>query len=418
MRLLAPQRIRELLDLTEKAGFKRTDFTVEARESHVAKGEMVNAIYHVNSEYYFAFEFRILPRPRPGVLLNCVQFSPGSDRLVENSPPITDWNGHLVLFARWLGILKRELQHSLAGGQIDFTKEERVQIYYLVHDLLDIKRTWPIALEDPEAIMAELEEALKRQLSRLSIGDGSPDSVIKSFIMTAPYAEILTMFQVLPLVPLMVFERHRMPFNRHNLQSEFIRISEQMPGVINAFLELTASPARFSENGELQRESISIAVPQALLSLPGREILFRDVQIATHGGKIAAVIFIDLDGFKAVNDTLGHANGDKCLEKVAELLGIVAVGRGKVYRYGGDEFVLLFVNATTAEAAATGERIRSVIEAENVGGVVKVTTSIGVIGTDFLQTGTAQELVDAADKAAYVSKSDGKNRVTVGPPAS
>lgn len=81
----------------------------------------------------------------------------------------------------------------------------------------------------------------------------------------------------------------------------------------------------------------------------------------------AAVIFIDLDHFKTLNDTCGHPAGDKCLERIAEIIGAIALHRGRLYRYGGDEFAVVLPNTDDAEARATAERIRRTIDAENPG---------------------------------------------------
>ncbi|MPZ16017.1 MAG: diguanylate cyclase [Chloroflexi bacterium] len=65
-----------------------------------------------------------------------------------------------------------------------------------------------------------------------------------------------------------------------------------------------------------------------------------------------------MDGFKALNDSLGHAAGDECLELIGETVSTVTAGKAERFRYGGDEAVVVFPNATLAEAHATAERIR------------------------------------------------------------
>jgi diguanylate cyclase (GGDEF)-like protein len=337
------------------------------------------------------------------------------------TPWIQDWQTEVGFFVRWLEILKAEMEHQskeAAAAPLDVTTEERVHIYYVVHDYLQADQNWPCRIDDPDELMAELEEALKRQLSRISIGEDDPDGNIKAFILSAPYEDVLTLLQTLPLVPLLIADTHRPRSPLRDWDEFFVRLSQRIGPVINDVLEKTSSPARFTENGEFHREGLGTTSPLALLRLPTREVLFRDVTSVIRNGKTVSVVFLDLDGFKQVNDKLGHAAGDKCLERVAEILGSLAVNRGKVYRYGGDEFVLLLPNAISIEAAATAERLRTSIERAKVGGAVSVTASVGVIGSDAFEASTAEELVDAADKAAYASKHSGKNKVTVGPVAS
>jgi len=127
-------------------------------------------------------------------------------------------------------------------------------------------------------------------------------------------------------------------------------------------------------------------------------------------GVPVTLVFIDLDGFKAVNDSLGHQEGDKCLEVVVRAITSVVRGRGRVFRFGGDEFVALFNNATQAEGLLAAERIRAQIEQD--GSAYRVTASIGVAGTDAFGT-DIDSLIGAADKAMYASKQTGKNRVSV-----
>jgi diguanylate cyclase (GGDEF)-like protein len=417
MRLLAPQQIRELLQIAEDTGFKKEDFRLDERQSRLGRGKRVHVLAYMDTAYYFAFEYAFIPRPRPGVLLPCVEFSPGTDRLIKLSPPTLDWQAQVSQFHEWLGILKNEIMQASSGPvQIDFTEQQRIQIYYLVRDVLALDNgSWLDMLESPEETFGELEEALKRQLSRLSIGDGTPHDVIKSFLLTASYDDVLTLLQLLPLIPLLIARKYKPPRAGSDWGRGLEFLAETIPPAINSVLETTASPARYNESGEFHKDGFSITTPQELLKLPNREALFRDLRAQLRGPRPVAAVFIDLDGFKQVNDTLGHAEGNKCLERVAEILGAVVSARGKLYRYAGDEFAVVLPNTVDSEAAATGERLRSALEEGNVGGAARVTASIGIITSDRLKTQEAEEFVEAADKAMYASKHSGKNRVTLGP---
>jgi len=126
-----------------------------------------------------------------------------------------------------------------------------------------------------------------------------------------------------------------------------------------------------------------------------------------------AILCIDLDHFKQVNDTHGHAAGDSCLQRVVDAISTTIGRRGTLYRLGsGDEFGVLLPDFCTEEACATAERIRRAIERSNLTDVVAVTGSIGVSGTDVFAEVTAEDLLHAADLAMYSSKKNGKNRVT------
>lgn len=113
---------------------------------------------------------------------------------------------------------------------------------------------------------------------------------------------------------------------------------------------------------------------------------------------------VDLDGFKQVNDRLGHRRGDEVLAAVARVL--VAAAPDGAYRVGGDEFALL-VPGRLEEANTLAERVRHSVEALDLG----VTTSIGL--APLVPGSTPQPLWDAADAALYAAKHGGRNRVVL-----
>jgi diguanylate cyclase (GGDEF)-like protein len=129
-----------------------------------------------------------------------------------------------------------------------------------------------------------------------------------------------------------------------------------------------------------------------------------------------AILMIDIDHFKSLNDTAGHQHGDFCLERVAQILQhAVRAGVDTVARYGGEEFVAILPDADEQEAIAIGERVRSSIEAAALPGADGrvVTVSAGAVavrgspGTPI----TVEELVATADQALYKAKKSGRNRV-------
>jgi diguanylate cyclase (GGDEF)-like protein len=154
-----------------------------------------------------------------------------------------------------------------------------------------------------------------------------------------------------------------------------------------------------------------------LTGLPNRSLLeerLADPKFGTGGGR--TVIFLDLDGFKAVNDTMGHAAGDQLLITVATRLLAVAGTDNVAARLGGDEFVVLCPGVDRQVMADLGERIRKVVEAtiEITGRPCHVTSSIGIAVTD--QTG-GLDLIRAADMAMYAAKQAGGNRTVLFEPS-
>ncbi len=136
-----------------------------------------------------------------------------------------------------------------------------------------------------------------------------------------------------------------------------------------------------------------------------------------------SVIMFDIDFFKKFNDTYGHACGDYVLKKVAEIISDSIREGDLASRYGGEEFTVLLCNAGKDEAMLVAERIRKRIEQTTVfyeGHNMQITISggISVFNVETNPVRSAKILVDQADKALYVSKRTGRNRVTVFDPSS
>jgi diguanylate cyclase (GGDEF)-like protein len=150
-------------------------------------------------------------------------------------------------------------------------------------------------------------------------------------------------------------------------------------------------------------------------NLPNKEVLLSNLQTVFERPSVSAILVIDLDHFKSVNDTQGHSEGDACLDRVVSTIANVVGRKGKLYRWGGDEFAVVLPDFSTEEAQVTAERIRAAVEQAKPGGEIVVTTSIGICGTDCTDSTSAEEILDFADKAMYESKRLGKNRVTIWP---
>src|SRR5882672_3069380 len=111
--------------------------------------------------------------------------------------------------------------------------------------------------------------------------------------------------------------------------------------------------------------------------LPNKEELIRDTRTVLERHSVSTLLVIDLDNFKSVNDTKGHSEGDDCLDRVVKTIGNVIGRKGKIYRWGGDEFAIWLPDFSTEEAQVTAERIRCEVERAKPGGDIAVTASIG-----------------------------------------
>jgi diguanylate cyclase (GGDEF)-like protein len=135
-------------------------------------------------------------------------------------------------------------------------------------------------------------------------------------------------------------------------------------------------------------------------------------------GDSLALVLVDLDDFKSINDKLGHQAGDAVLRRVAVILDSGARQGDLAARYGGEEFALLAPETDLAGATKLAERLRADLEAATIelpdGGELGVTASFGVAVKGELER--AEQLVAAADEALYEAKRNGKNQVVAGDP--
>ena len=158
-------------------------------------------------------------------------------------------------------------------------------------------------------------------------------------------------------------------------------------------------------------EQASEARIDALTGLANRraleEILAAEISRAQRFTHELAVVLLDLDRFKEINDSFGHAAGDAMLREVSRLLISLARQGDTVARWGGEEFVVVLPETDLAGAQQFAERLRRTIEAHAVG-EMKTSASCGV--ATMLHEDSVDELVGAADQALYQAKSNGRNR--------
>lgn len=141
-------------------------------------------------------------------------------------------------------------------------------------------------------------------------------------------------------------------------------------------------------------------------------ILDRELQRAERDGEPVGVIMIDVDHFKQVNDTFGHAAGDAVLRIIASGIASVVRPYDSVGRYGGEEFLIVAPNCDLAETWELAERVRAHVAGCNIrtgGANVRVSLSLGIATGKV--AGDIETLLQAADSAMYQAKNAGRNRV-------
>ena len=181
-----------------------------------------------------------------------------------------------------------------------------------------------------------------------------------------------------------------------------------LTGAVVAFHDVTVARARSLEMSHQAQHDFLTDLPNRMLF---NDRLTQAISLAVRQGKELAVMFVDLDHFKEVNDSLGHAVGDKLLQSVARRLVTCVRRTDTVSRLGGDEFVVLLSQVEHEEDAAFSAR--KILRALAVPHVIDdkpldVNVSIGVstYPTDGLE---AESLMDKADTAMYEAKQQGRN---------
>jgi diguanylate cyclase (GGDEF)-like protein len=146
------------------------------------------------------------------------------------------------------------------------------------------------------------------------------------------------------------------------------------------------------------------------------QVLRRETKRASRSGRPLSLLFIDLDGFKSINDSHGHLYGSSALVEAAAVIRISARETDIVARFGGDEFALVLPDTGSEGAAAVGERVREKIARHRFlhaqGLDIKLTVSVGVATLPDVAE-SAEHLIQAADQAMYQVKEKGKDGICI-----
>jgi len=181
----------------------------------------------------------------------------------------------------------------------------------------------------------------------------------------------------------------------------------------NARLELlaTINEALELEARDLANQAHTDPLTGALNRQGLREVLMRRLHAADHSGEEMAVVFMDLDHFKRINDQYGHDTGDEVLKRFATVIRSEVRSSDKLVRWGGEEFLLLCPETDVVHAVTMLEKLRAAVAGQAWPHALPVTSSFGV--TSLKPDEDIGAAIKRADGALYLAKANGRNRVEI-----
>ncbi|HXN08443.1 MAG TPA: sensor domain-containing diguanylate cyclase [Candidatus Acidoferrales bacterium] len=190
---------------------------------------------------------------------------------------------------------------------------------------------------------------------------------------------------------------------------------------LRTLTQLAELAGRSLANASLYSRSVELGMTDALTGVLNRRYLDRrladEVKRAQRGGGQLAVLIVDLDLFKSVNDRFGHLEGDRLLQAIARTIGASVRDIDVVTRFGGEEFAVILPGASEGDAYAVAERIRRAIEVMDytsmAHGYIPITLSGGIAALDST-IHTAAQLIGVADRRLLEAKRTGRNKTVSG----
>ncbi len=192
---------------------------------------------------------------------------------------------------------------------------------------------------------------------------------------------------------------------KHFLEGELV--------ALEMFVSILFYPLR---NALLYREALASSLRDSLTGIGNRKAMDvsidREIKLAHRHDQNLSVLFIDLDHFKQVNDSFGHRAGDKLLQHTVKNIQSVLRDTDQLFRYGGEEFVVLLNNTDLQAAKLISDRIRLFIAMTPLtvdNQLINATISIGVSLLN--KDDSADSLLRRSDSALYIAKNSGRNKV-------
>jgi len=287
-------------------------------------------------------------------------------------------------------------------------------------------------------------QTIQQALARDGVGASRARSATEAMAMSAaaPFDLIVLSLLLIEEDPLKLASSLRAADATHDIPMLLIAEPEERDNILRGFdlgandwlvVPIDENELRARARNQIRRKfyqdrlradigtALEMALTDPLTGLYNQRYLTRHLQGLLQGGQTheIAVLMVDVDHFKAVNDTHGDAAGDKVLRAIADTLrGNIRVF-DSLARYGGEEFAVVLPGTNAADAVAAAERLRAAVEATSfalhAADGWRLTVSIGVACSDDYPI-APEDLLHAADLALYQAKRAGRNRVVIAPP--
>ncbi|NWA03892.1 GGDEF domain-containing protein [Pseudomonas gingeri] len=193
------------------------------------------------------------------------------------------------------------------------------------------------------------------------------------------------------------------------------RFTEQELGNLESLLSCLLYPVR---NALLYRSATQSALRDPLTETGNRiameQTLQRETELARRHSQPLSLLMLDIDHFKRINDSYGHSAGDQVLKAVAVSIKSQLRNIDMVFRYGGEEFLIVLSNTSREAAALVGERLRQAAQGQDYAAneqTISLTVSLGC--ATLLAGESTESLLRRADSALYVAKREGRNRLAM-----
>ena len=181
--------------------------------------------------------------------------------------------------------------------------------------------------------------------------------------------------------------------------------------------ELVKLIEKLTQSEHLQEKFRRLSFIDTLTGIPNRRYietkLEENVEQARLEGSYIACVMLDIDHFKQINDTYGHKGGDYVLKEIAKVFQVHKRPNDLISRYGGEEFLLLYLNINPDDAVVFCERLRKSVEETSFmfgDQDINVTVSVGCTVFSAKEGDTVDTIIEKADQALYMAKEEGRNR--------